>query len=361
VLRCFVVYVFTCNSLICFAQPKSTATEDLKFVYQVPCTEVKDQYMSSTCWSFASNSFLESELLKKGIRVDLSEIFIARHSYINKIKRHLATRGKTYFTPGGQFHDVQRAIREHGIVPEQVYSGKINGALKHNHAHLDTVMSHKVRDLLKSGKTKLNEADLISINKILDRYLGKLPVEFSYKGKKYTAKTFASEFLQLNVDEYLEITSYTHHPFYTSFVLEDRYNWTGDKYYNLPLHEFQMVTDSALAIGYSVCWDGDVTEAGFKFDDNTASVNSPAIKDYQQERQSTFFDKTSTIDHLMHIVGLAQTAKGEKYYYLKNSWGNTNEAGGYIFMNDPYFKIKTIAIIVNKNALPASIRRKLGV
>ncbi len=355
--KLFIIAVFFSVSAVAQELPADIA--GLRISDRVPCTPVKDQYQSSTCWSFASNSFLESELMKKGFRdLDLSEMYIARYSYINKVKQHLATRGKSFFTPGGQFHDVMRVIREHGMVPEQAYNGKPHGELNHDHNQLDTLMKQMIQSMIAKGKAQPSKSDLDSINRILDKFLGKVPAHFIYKGKTYTPKTFASDYLHFNPDDYLEITSYTQHPFYKSYVFEDKYNWSNDYYMNVPLNDFMTITDAALQNGYSVCWDGDVEETGFRYDLNVATLTDN-IPDFVTERQRTFEDKSSSLDHMMHIVGSGIDKNEQKWYLVKNSWGINNSAGGYIYMSEAYFKIKTMAIIVDKNAIPAGIRKQL--
>ena len=331
----------------------------LKAMINNNCTAVKDQYNSSTCWSFAGNSFIESELIKKKINnVDLSEMFIARYSYLRKISMHLALKGSNFFTPGGQFHDIQWVIKQYGMVPEEIYSGKLNGVVHHNHAMLDTVIKHFIERSLAQKKEKLTATDEVYINQQLDKYLGKVPKAFLYKGKRYTPKTFAKEYLHFNTDDYVEITSYTHHPFYTSFILEDKYNWTGDKYFNVPITDFSEIIDDALTLGYTIGWDGDVQEPRFDYNNGVAYLNYD-FPDLQTERQSTFEDKTTAIDHMMHIVGLSTDKDGNKWYKIKNSWGENNVLGGYLYMQEKYLLVKTGAVIVNKAVLSKEIKNKL--
>lgn len=332
----------------------------IKLVKAITCSPVQDQYMSSTCWSFAGNSFLESELfVKTGQRINLSEMFVARYSYINKMQQYLAQQGNTFFTPGGQFHDILKVIRQYGIVPETEYSGRPNGETDHNQAMLDTLMFRFAQSLLKQGKTKPAKEDLAYMNKILDQWLGKVPATFVYKGKTYTPLGFTKNVLRFNADDYIELTSYTHHPFYQNFVLEDKYNWTRDNYYNIPLADLMQITDSALANGYTVCWDGDVTETGFMYENGIAKLDY-TITDMIAERQQTYENNSSTIDHMMQVTGTAVDNHNGRWYYIKNSWGDySNKLGGYLYMQEDYFKIKTIAIIVNKNAIPAALRKKM--
>lgn len=323
------------------------------------CTPVKDQYMSSTCWSFSSISLLESELLKKGIEpTDLSEMFIARYSMVRKIQRHLKLKGGNFFTPGGQFHDAVWVLKNYGIVPELAYSGKTGHQRNHDHAMLDTLLSHFVKDLVKKGITAMNKQQQRYVDSLLDYHLGTVPSSFFYKGKTYTPKTYLSEYLGINPDDYIEITSYTHHPFYTKFVLEDKYNWTGDEYWNVSLTDFSAITDNALQNGYTVGWDGDAQDTYFDYYEGLAYMPEP-IKDLTAARQEAFNDKTTELDHMMHIVGKTKE-NNVVWYYVKNSWGTSNPLGGFLWMREDYFKMRTLAIIVNKAAIPAEIKKRMG-
>jgi bleomycin hydrolase len=318
------------------------------------CTPVKDQNMSSTCWSFSSMSFLESELLKKGKgATDLSEMFIARHSMMRKVERHLNLNGSNFFTPGGQFHDVVWVMKNFGAMPEEAYPGRGRGEEKHNHAEMDTVFSKWVKYILSLGITELYTGQRNIMDSLLDYYYGKIPVSFLYKGKTYTPKTYLKNYLGINPDDY------THHPYYTKFVLEDKYNWTADGYWNVPLGDFTAITNTALDNGYTVGWDGDAEDEYFDYYEGLAYMPEP-IKDFTTARQTAFENKTTELDHMMHIVGRTKQ-KDNIWYYIKNSWGNdTNPLGGFMWMREDYFKMRTLAIIVNKNAIPFEIRKKMG-
>jgi len=337
--------------------------DDLHLVPPVKatCTSVKNQFMSSTCWSFSSMSLLESELMKLGKgKTDLSEMFIARYSMIRKIERHLQLKGGNFFTPGGQFHDAVWVMKNYGLMPEEAFSGKGRGESNHNHAEMDTLLSYFVNELVKDGVTKLSSTQRRSIDSLLDYYYGPVPKSFTYKGNHYTPKTFLTNYLGIHPDDYVEITSYTHHPFNTKFVLEDKYNWTNDEYWNVSLNDFTAITDNALKNGFTVGWDGDAEDEYFDYGQGLAYLPDP-IKDFQAYRQSSFIDKSTELDHMMHIVG--RTVKNDTaWYYIKNSWGDdTNSMGGFMWMREDYFKIRTLAIIVNKAAIPAEIRKKLRI
>jgi len=360
-MKYLITIVFFFATFCCNAQKSIFEEIGLDTFMVTDCTPVKDQYMSATCWSFASNSFFESELIKKGKgNLDLSEMFVARYSMKRKIERHLQLKGGNFFTPGGQFHDVVWVMKNYGMVPENVYTGNPKPGLQHNHGNLDTVISHFVKKMLHDGVTKLNERHNKFVDSVLDYYLGIVPTQFKHNGKNITPKIYLKEVLEINPDDYLEITSYTHHPFYTKFVLEDKYNWTGDAYYNVTMDDFSSITDNALKNGYTVEWDGDAEDANFNFNEGLAWMPDP-ITDYQQYRQEAFKNESTLLDHMMHIVGSANDKYGTKWYYVKNSWGNTtNKLGGYMFMREDYFKIRTVAIIVNKNAIPLPILKKLS-
>ena len=323
------------------------------------CTSVKDQSMSSTCWSFSSTSLLESELMKKGKgNIDLSEMFIARYSMKRKIQQYLKLKGGIFFTPGGQFHDAVWGAKNFGMVPEEAYSGKGRGEFNHNHAEMDTIFSWFVKDCVGKGIIELNEKQNAMVDSVLDYYLGPVPSEFIYKGKTYTPHSFLEQYLDFNPDDYVEITSYTHHAFYTKFALEDKYNWTADEYYNVPLADFSRITDIALDNGYTVGWDGDAEDDYFDYTGGLAYMPE-RISNFQSQRQLAFENQTTLLNHMMHIVGKTTDKNGNKWYYIKNSWGNySNPLGGFLFMRDDYFQMRTVAIIVNKKAIPVDIWTK---
>lgn len=332
----------------------------LKSFTPLPCTPVKDQYLSATCWSFAGNSFIESELLRMGKgEIDLSEMFTARYSYLNKINQHLALNGQNTFTPGGQFHDIQWVLKHYGAVPENVYNGKPGGEYNHNHGMLDTAMKKYVKKMISEGKTKPSQSDMEYINGLLNVYLGKTPDSFLWNSKMVTPSIFLKD-LGFDPDNYIEITSYTHHPWYKPFILENEYNWMNAEYMNVPLSDFTKITNNALEKGYTVLWSGDATDAGFRFY-NAIAMLPDTIKNLESVRQRTFEDSSSYLDHVMHIVGKTTDSNGQTWYYIKNSWGSDgNKAGGFLLMNELYFAIKTTAIVVNKQAILEEIRNKIG-
>ena len=355
----FLLFLFAFT--FCDAQKLSLSALGLIPPKLTNCTSIKDQYMSSTCWSFSSNSFLESELMKMGRgKFDLSEMFVARYSMLRKIRRHLQLKGQNFFTPGGQFHDVMWVIRNYGIVPESAYPGKGRGENNHNHSEMDTLLSRYVNNMVNKGVVNMNAVQEHFVDSVLDYYLGRVPKQFSYKGRAYTPQRFLKQVLKFNPDDYMEITSYTHHPFYKSFILEDKYNWTNDAYNNVTISDFSRITDSALSKGYTVGWDGDAEDPYFDFNEGVAYMPD-SINNFQSARQKAFEDRSTLLNHMMHIVGVTKDKDHQKWYYIKNSWGDySNQLGGFLFMREDYFKMRTVAVIVNKKALPADISEKLN-
>jgi bleomycin hydrolase len=333
----------------------------VKLTDSIACTEVKDQSQSPTCWVFGTNSLFESDLLKtNGTQLNLSEMFVARYAYIDKAIKWLATKGKTYYEGGGQFHDVIRVVQKYGLVPEEVYDGRPDGNNLHNHSRLDTAMQHLAWQWLASGKTKPTRDDLRQMNDTLDRYLGKVPESFWYDDKQYTPKTFAAEELHFQND-YIEIMSFANLPYYKKCLLTDKYNWAGDSLYNLPIEDFKAVVDTALSKGWSVGWEGDVTNAGFDPYFGRARLNE-AEHDYGEERATNYKNESTERDHMLHMVGMGKDQQGKKWYYLKNSWGSwQGPFHGYLYMNEEYFKLETIIIMVNKKGLPNELKRKLQI
>jgi bleomycin hydrolase len=332
----------------------------IRFTDSVACTSVKDQSQSPTCWVFGTNSLFESDLIKKyQLQLNLSEMFIARYAYIDKAKQWLATKGKTYFAGGGQFHDVIRVINNYGMVPEEAYNGKPHGEQSHNHTRLDTAMKTFADRLLQQGKTELNAKDLQQMNDTLDRYLGKVPASFWYNQKQYTPKTFAAEVVHF-ANEYIEVVSFADQPLYKKFMLADKFNWANDSFYNVTLSDMLMLVDTALAKGWSVGWEGDVTEPGFSYYSGYATIsNDPRY--YDEERLTNYKTESTERDHMLHIVGAGRDENDGKWYYMKNSWGNWfSKYKGYLFMEEKYFKLKTVIMMVNKEALPQSLRLKMG-
>lgn len=363
-------------------------------VVTVPATPVKNQAATGTCWCFATTSFMESELLRMGKGTyDLSEMFIVRQKYMNQLQDNYLRRGNGNIGQGSLSHTFMNAYRQVGIVPEEVYTGINYDSERHNHSEMVRYM-HAIADVAVKTKQRSPEYDKLIAN-LFDTYLGKLPEKFTYKGKEYTPKSFA-ESLGLNMDDYIELTSFTHHPYYVKFDVGVPDNWEHSLMYNLPLDEMMETVDYALTNGYTVCWDGDVSEKGFSFT-NGVAINPevkkvedlsntdrarfeklgekerleevfkferpyPEIKVTPEVRQAGFESFVTTDDHLMHVTGITKDQNGTKYYITKNSWGtDRNKFGGYLNMSESFVRAKTIYVMVHKDAIPKAIKIKLGI
>ena len=357
-------------------------------------TPVKDQGSTGTCWCFATASFMESELLRMGKgEYDLSEMYIVRQKYMNQMEDNYLRRGKGNIGEGSLAHTFTNAYKQVGIVPEEAYSGLLNDKKDHNHGALTRYFKTLVDANIASKKRTPEFYALI--NNLFDTYLGKLPEKFTYKGKEYTPQSF-TESLGLNMNDYIELTSFTHKPYYETFSPEVPDNWENQQMYNLPLDELMSAIDHALNNGYTVCWDGDVSEQGFSYK-NGVAINPQVedVKDYSttdrarfeampkyqrmeevfkfehpypeinvtpEIRQEGYEKFVTTDDHLMHITGIVKDQNGTKYYITKNSWGTDgNKFGGYQNMSESYVRAKTISIMVHKDSLPKELRKKLGI
>ncbi|MCB0381260.1 MAG: aminopeptidase [Flavobacteriales bacterium] len=361
-------------------------------VKDIEALDVQSQGRTGTCWSFSSLSFLESEIIRKGKKpVSLSEMFIVRNAYLDKAINYVRMHGTINFAAGGAFHDIPHTIKKYGIVPEEIYKGLNYGEEKHNHAELDAILKATVEQIVKNPQRKLTPSWQNAINGILDAYFGKVPTEFEYQGKKYTPKTYAAS-LGLNMDDYVVIGSYTHHPFYETFAIEVPDNWNFGTIYNVPLNEMEQIMNDAVMKGYSIAWGSDVSEKGFSFsnglaivpeDEATISVSGRDNKHFsdagaekvsnafdepvkeleitQEMRQVAFDNYETQDDHGMHITGIVKDQKGTKYYIVKNSWGKENYTSGYFYASEAYVKYKTIDFMVHKDALSPEMKKKLNI
>lgn len=359
---------------------------DVKVVKQ---TSVKDQNKTGTCWCFSTNSFLENEILKAtGKEVDLSEMFVVYHCYVDKAMKHIRMDQKINFEQGGSTLDVPYVWKRYGMVPEEVYAGLNYGETKHNHYEMIAGLKGYLNGIAQNPNRKLSTAWFNGFKGILDAYLGKLPEKFTHEGKEYTPETYAAS-LGINIDDYVAFTSFTHHPFNEPFALEVADNWMWGEYYNVKMEEMKAIVDNAIKNGYSVAWAADVSEPGFQWKKGVALMpkektadslegtelarwtklsdkdrekeryefNGPTeeIKVTQELRQETFDNHTTTDDHGMVIVGSAVDQDGNKYYKVKNSWDTNQIYNGYIYVSEAYFLAKTMDIVVNKAAVPAKI------
>jgi bleomycin hydrolase len=333
--------------------------EGYKINHLIKSTPLKDQQLTGACWSFATTSFIETESMRQGKEpVVLSPMFFVKPTYIDKAEKYIRMNGKIDFTEGDLTFSVLKAYNEFGAIPESVYSGKIDSTLKYDHNDMNDSLLEKVKFYVNTGRGHMTtEMVRKDMEKILSNALGIAPDTFIYKQNKYTPKSFAKEMIGINTADYVEITSYTHHPFYSKFILEIPSNWNNNYYLNLPLAEFNQVIDNALNHNYSVCWDGDIYE-GYN---NGFAVLGDNNKNITQNIRQTAFDNYMTQDvHNMHIIGIAENEKGDKFYIIKNS-SDAKDCGGYVYMSKEYLLLKTISVMVNKNAIPSEILKKVEI
>ncbi len=365
-------------------------------VKELPITSVKDQNRSGTCWAYSTLSFFESEILKKtGKTYDLCEMFIANKDYMERAVLTVRMHGDSQFSQGGSAEDVLDIIKAHGICPETAMPlpGTMQGDSLANFNEFFSVMEPYVDAVAKNKAKKISNQWREGLQGIIDAYLGKCPETFTYEGKTYTPQSFAAS-LGLDWNDYVCITSYTHHPFYTQFAVEVQDNWRWGLSYNVPMDEMMRIIDNALENGYTVAWGGDVSEDGFtrkglgiaydtkavqsltgsdaakwlrlsssqkseKFD--SLGVNAPEIVPTQEKRQERFDNWELTDDHGMHIYGIAKDQNGKEYYMVKNSWGEYGDYKGTWYMTKAFVAYNTMDFMINKNAIPKDIRKKLGI
>ncbi|UCH64843.1 MAG: aminopeptidase [Ignavibacterium sp.] len=359
-----------------FGQEKEEIdVHEFTILYNIETTLVKHQGKTGTCWTFATQSFLETELIRMGIgEYDLSEMYMVRNIYPIKAEKYIRYHGLTSFDQGGQAHDVLIAMDKYGLVPEEIYPGKSSADELHNHMEMVAVLKGSM-DAIISTKGKISDNWKYVCGSVLDIYLGENSESFYYNGKEYTPRSFADE-LAINSDDYIEFTSYMRYPYYEQSILEVPDNWTNNEYYNIPIDNLIEVIDNAIKNGYSVVWDGDTSEKTFYRKKGYAVIPVDDEKDgddkelteperekviTQEMREKTFENFLTTDDHLMHIIGLAENQEGTKFYHTKNSWGTKYKYDGYWYMSEPFVRLKTIAIMVHKDAVPENIKAKLGI
>lgn len=388
-----------CLALTAGAQTAdTTSAEGYRFTDTkiIPTTAVKDQSRSGTCWCFSTLSFLESEILRAGgPAMHLSEMWIVRHSFMDKAEKYVRMHGTINFAEGGASHDVTEGIKAHGIVPFEVYPGLNYGTEKPDFHELSVVLKAYLDAVVKTGDKSgkaLSTAWKRGFDAILDEYFGPLPETFTYEGKEYTPETFAAQ-LPIDLDNYIDISSFTHHPFYTQFIIEVPDNWMWGTVYNVPLDEMMQIIDHALEQGYTVSWGTDVSEKGFSRtkaigivpEADTESMSGTEAERWgkltdkekeaalykfdkpgkertitQQMRQTAFDNYETTDDHGMLIMGTATDQAGNRYYKVQNSWNVLPPYDGFWYFSRPFVAYKTTSIMVNKQALPKEIARKLG-
>jgi len=372
---------------------KKGSEYEFTVVTDIEATEVQSQGRTGTCWSFSALSFIESEIMRLGGgKHELSEMFIVRNTYSDKGEKYVRMHGNLNFSPGGAFHDVSEMIKDHGIVPLEAYTGRPANEEKFNHGEMDHVLLGMVEAVVDAEQETLTPLWKPAYEAVLDTYLGEIPEKFTYQEKEYTPKSFAKS-LNFNADDYVFISSYTHHPFYEEFIIEVPDNWMMKSVYNVPMEEMMEVIDHALMNEYSIAWASDVSEKGFSFRDGLALVpldetkikksgkDNENFSDAGAKKKSSIFDAPceeqeitqemrqiafdnyeTTDDHGMHMTGIVNDQTGKKYYIVKNSWGTKhNDCDGYFYASEAFVEYKTMDIMLHKDALPKKIRKKLGV
>ena len=383
--------------MICLSGMAQEAKEGFEFtvVKENPITSIKNQNRAGTCWSYSGLAFIESELLRMGKgEHDLAEMFIVHNTYLDRADKAVRTHGDISFSQGGSFYDVLFAMKNYGLVPEtEMLPGVMYGETLSNHNELSAVSDAVVAAIAKQKSLQKNANNELlwkkAIQAVHDIYLGARPEKFTYNGKEYTPKSFA-ESLGLNADDYVSLTSYTHHPFYSSFVLEIQDNWRWSQSYNLPIDELMEVFDNAIMKGYTIAWGSDVSEDGFsrngvavlpdadkaqelsgsdmarwlKMKPEEKKLNTkpqPQKWCTQEERQAAYDNFETTDDHGMQIYGIAKDQMGNEYYMVKNSWGKSGTYEGIWYASKAFARYKTMNIVVHKDALPKAIAKKLGI
>lgn len=335
---------------------------------RIPCSEVKNQQATGTCWSFGTTSFLESEILRiKKTNIDLSEMFNVRMAYQAKAWNYVMRQGKAQFSEGGLPHDVIHVAALHGIMPQEAYSGKTAGDTIYDHGELQAALDAYLGAVIKNNKPTTHW--MTAVNGILDAYLGPLPQQFSWNGKNYTSQSL-KEALGIDASNYVSFTSFTHHPFYSNFILEIPDNFANGSFFNVKLDELINIIDNALSSGYSLSWDADVSEKGFSSKtglailplvNNEESLSKPGeeLLVTEKNRQENFNNYKTTDDHIMHIVGRAYDQNKKKYYIIKNSWGSYGPYKGYSYVSEAYMKMKTISVTVHKDGVAKNIAKRM--
>ena len=380
---------------------KKVPADSLVFttVLENPVTSIKNQNNSGTCWSYSALAFLESEVLKKDPSkkgIDLCESFLVSKTYTDRADRNVRTHGDASFSQGGSFYDAIFCMERYGFIPEGIMPYPITpyGDSLFNFTNFFPPMEAYIKAIATSNAKKINPIWKKDVQGMLDNYFGQCPTEFEYKGKKYTPQSFVKDYLQLDPNDYVSLTSYTHHPFYSQFVLEIQDNWRWATSYNLPLDEFMRVMEESVKNGWTFAWGADVSEDGFsrrtgknkcvatvpdtkatagvgsdqsrwtgeKAGAKIAQADAAGEKVITQEmRQEGYDNWTTTDDHGMQIYGIAKDQNGKEYFMMKNSWGEYGPYKGFWYVSKPYVAYKTMNIVINKNAIPKDIRKKLGI
>ena len=359
-----------------------------------PITSVKDQNRSGTCWAYSTLSFFEAEILKAtGKTYDLCESFVANKDYMDRAVQVVRLHGDCQFAQGGSAYDVYYVLKNYGICPEDAmpFPGSLYGDSLNNFNEFFGQLEPYVAGIARSKANKISSQWKVGLQGILDAYLGKCPESFTYQGKKYTPKSFAAS-LGLNWDNYVSVTSYSHKPYYTQYAVEVQDNWRNPLSWNLPIEDMARIIENAVMNGYTVAWGGDVSEPGFtrkglayfydtkKMESLSGSdmarwlkmspakrtnlVDSlgctvPELEPTAEQRQQRFDNWELTDDHGMLIYGIAKDQNGKEYYMVKNSWGESGDYKGTWYMTKNFIIANTMDYMVNKNAIPKDILKKI--
>lgn len=395
-MKKIILSVLTCSLFLSFNQTiqaqdnlinavSKNASDNSKTAFQfteiinLAKTPVQNQASSGTCWSYSGNSFIESEMLRMGKKpIVLSQVFTARHAYQDRAVQYVKMHGNLALGEGGLFHDVMNVYEKYGAVPYEAYTGLNYGTDKNQFGEMSAAMEGFLSGIIKNKNGKLTPNWTSAYSGILDAYLGKYPASFTYEGKKYTPKTFAEERVGIKANDYIPISSFKEHPYYQQFILMIPDNWAFGQYWNVPMNEITTIIDNALKNGYTVAWAQDVSEKSFSWKNGVAYVPEkdfasmtedekkdmfngpkPERKITEDMRQQAFDNYETTDDHGMHIVGLAKDQNGKEYYIIKNSWGESNDYQGYMYVTKTYVDYKTLNILVHKDAVPKQILNKL--
>lgn len=342
-------------------------------------TSIKDQGSSGTCWSYSGNSFLESEMIRMGKKpVEISQIFTAYYTYLEKAKTFVQLHGKQAQGEGGQLHDVLTIYRKYGAVPQEIYTGLREGQTRNNFSEMSNILHGMTENIVKGKKLTPNWQK--AVTGVMDAYLGVPPQTFEYNGKTYTPRTWADQVVGINPDDYVGISSFKAYEYYKPFTLLIPDNWSFERFHNVKMNEITEIIDNALVNGYTVAWATDVSEKFFSWKNGVAFVPEKEFEKLSAKEQSELFngpkpeaivtedmrqaaydDYSTTDDHGMHIVGLVKDQNGKEYYIVKNSWGASNDYKGYMYATKEFVKYKTISILLHKNAIQKGIRTKLGI
>lgn len=393
-LSLFLLYYFPFSVNAQNSAEKDSSAYHFTMVVDLPATSVKDQYRSGTCWAFSGLSFLESELLRNGKgEHDLAEMWLVKKDYHLRAIDYVRWQGAKNFSGGAESNNVMDRIKDSGIVPEEIFPGLNYGEKSHVHGEMDALLDSYVNTVIKNKNRKLTPVWIKGFDGILDAYLGDDVENFTYQGKNYNPESFRDA-MGINPDDYIEISSFTHHPFYQEFIMEVPDNWSLGKVYNVPLNELLKTAYYALDHGYTILWGSDVSEKGFSHKNGVAIVpetEPTEMADNEREkweklsdkerkkllfgfkeivpemaitpeiRQQAFDNYQTTDDHGMHITGYATDQNGTKYFKVKNSWNTDNIYKGYFFASENWFLYKTLSIMVHKDAVPKEILKKLNI